>query len=50
MSEKDKQAILDAAEKLQQGIDQQLKNTEWDTHYDLELLIEIRKYFLKQNL
>ncbi len=24
-----------------------LKDTEWDTGYDLELLIEIRKYFLK---
>jgi len=24
-----------------------LKNTKWDTNYDLELLIEIRKYFLK---
>jgi pyruvate carboxylase subunit B len=24
-----------------------LKGTEWDTNYDLELLIEIRKYFLK---
>ncbi len=24
-----------------------LKNTEWDTGYDLELLIDVRKYFLK---
>jgi pyruvate carboxylase subunit B len=24
-----------------------LKNTEWDTNYNLELLIDIRKYFLK---
>jgi pyruvate carboxylase subunit B len=24
-----------------------LKDSEWDTHYDIELLIEIRKYFLE---
>jgi len=37
MSEKDRQAIIDAAEKLQQGIDQQLKATEYE---DAEILQE----------
>jgi hypothetical protein len=36
MSEKDKQAILDAAAKLQQGIDAQLENTAEDDHYLLQ--------------
>jgi hypothetical protein len=36
MSEKDKQAILDAVAKLDKGIDQQLKDTEWADQETLE--------------
>ena len=36
MSEKDKQAILDAVAKLDKSIDQQLKDTEWQDQETLE--------------